>query len=90
MAACFIEELFRLGHNGERILAMFNSPQYRGPYLAKEALGEGEIKQLIEEQMCRRAYPGRRSGPGLPPPEHRPDGGAAGEDAETSPSIIAL
>ncbi len=54
MAQCFVEELFRLGFDPDRILRMFEMPEYAGPYLAHQILGEEAIRSLIDDQMSLR------------------------------------
>ena len=51
MAICFIEEFIRMDFTPERLRAMFRTPQYAGPYMACQALGESEIDRLIDEQV---------------------------------------
>lgn len=51
MATCFIEEFLRMGHDPERILALFQAREYTGPFAALSALGERAIRTLIQEQM---------------------------------------
>jgi hypothetical protein len=51
MAACFIEEFFRMGFAPERILKMFQNRGYAGPARAYRLLGESEIRGMIERQV---------------------------------------
>ncbi len=53
MAACFVEEYLRLGFSPGRILKMFQTKGYAGPYLAYEILGEEAIASLIDEYARR-------------------------------------
>ena len=62
MAACFVEEYLRLGFDRGRLLKLFKTPGYIGPYIAHGALGEEAILGLIDEHM-RRWGPGRRLAP---------------------------
>jgi len=59
MAICFIEEFMRMGYEKERLLSMFRTPKYAGPYMALEALGEEAIVQLIDDHAER--WGGRRA-----------------------------
>ena len=49
MAECFIEELFRLGHTAELILAVFRNPFYGSAHSAYRVLGEPVIQELIRD-----------------------------------------
>ena len=53
MAVCFIDEYLRMGHERERVLAMFKIPKYVGPYMAYRELGEAAIATLIDEAASR-------------------------------------
>ena len=54
MAACFVDELLRLGFTTQRILQVFQTRGYAGPYLAYEMFGAEAIKALIAEHAQRR------------------------------------
>ncbi len=58
MALCFIEEYMRMGYGRDRLLAMFQIPQYIGPHMAYQALGQEVVKTLIDEVAER--WGGRR------------------------------
>ncbi len=49
MAECFVEEYIRSGFDAERILKMFQTQGYAGPYLAYQTLGEDAIQRIIDE-----------------------------------------
>ena len=53
MTECFIEEYMRLGFSPDRVLKMFATPGYAGPYMAYQSLGEQTIKTLINEYAQR-------------------------------------
>jgi hypothetical protein len=61
MAQCFIEEYLRMGYARDRVLSMFATPRYAGPYMARQALGEEAIAALIDEVASR--WGGRRREP---------------------------
>ena len=62
MAACFAEEFARMEFRFERILFLFQSPVYRGPHRAYRALGEDEVRRIIEAAVrARRPAAGPRS-----------------------------
>lgn len=48
MAACFVEEYARLGFAPGRIMRMFRTRTYAGPFLAYQTLGDAEIRALVE------------------------------------------
>jgi hypothetical protein len=54
MAACFVEEYMRSGFDAVRILQIFRSAEYAGPYMVYQALGEAAISTLVEEELQRR------------------------------------
>jgi hypothetical protein len=56
MVRCFIEEFARLGFDGERILRVFRTPGYVGPYGAYCELGEEAVRNLIDEEMQLRPH----------------------------------
>lgn len=60
MAECFIDEYARLGFDRNRILHMFRTKGYAGPYMATEILGEVAIRDLVHMVLAR--WGGRRSG----------------------------
>jgi len=60
MAECFIDEYARLGFDANRILHMFNTRGYAGPYLATTVLGKERIRDLVEMVLVR--WGGRRDG----------------------------
>ncbi len=49
MAECFVEEYIRSGFEADRILKMFRTRGYAGPFLAYEMLGEDAIQRIIDE-----------------------------------------
>ena len=70
MADCFVEEYTRLGFDPQRLLHMFKTRGYVGPFMAYSALGEPAIRALIEEHARRRgpvrsASCGSESAPGI-------------------------
>jgi hypothetical protein len=60
MAECFIDEYARLGFDANRILHMFRTKGYAGPYMAAKALGEQTICELVDSVLAR--WGGRRDG----------------------------
>ncbi len=66
MAECFVEEYIRLGFDPDRILQLFQTRGYAGPFLAYQTLGDEAIRSLIAEHLERRGRLQR--GPGAPPP----------------------
>ena len=60
MAECFIDEYARLGFDGNRILHMFKTRGYAGPYMATRLLGEEAIRELVDQVLSR--WGGRRAG----------------------------
>ncbi len=56
MAQCFVEELFRLDFDPDRVLRMFGMPEFAGPYRAHQILGEEAIRSLIDDQMSLRGH----------------------------------
>ena len=69
MADCFVEEYTRLGFDPERLLHVFKTRGYVGPFMAYRALGEPAIRALIEDHARRRG-PVRSA-----PPETEPTAG---------------
>ena len=61
MAECFIVEYARMGFDSDRILQVFKTSGYAGPFLAYQTLGEQVIRSLIDEQMSIRCM-GRPDG----------------------------
>ena len=59
MAACFVEEFSRMGFEPARILRMFQTPSFTGPFMAYEALGPEAIQSMIDEQIRLRGPRGR-------------------------------
>ncbi|MEK6674933.1 MAG: hypothetical protein AABZ47_04675 [Planctomycetota bacterium] len=60
MAECFIDEYARLGFDADRILHMFNTRGYAGPFMATTALGKERIRELVDMVLAR--WGGRRNG----------------------------
>ena len=58
MAECFIDEYARLGFDANRILHMFNTRGYAGPFMATTALGRERIRDLVTTVLDR--WGGRR------------------------------
>ncbi|NOT01443.1 MAG: hypothetical protein HOP29_12530 [Phycisphaerales bacterium] len=56
MAECFVEEYARLGCDAIRIMRIFQTPGYAGPYMAYRALGEAAIQSLLEDHMALRNH----------------------------------
>lgn len=61
MAECFVEEYIRLGFDADRILKMFQTQGYAGPFLAYQTFGEECIRALIDEHLQRRGPHPHRS-----------------------------
>jgi hypothetical protein len=53
MAETFTEEFMRMGYNHKQVLALFRNPQYLGPNMALEKLGESVIRDLIADVFAR-------------------------------------
>ncbi len=49
MAECFVEEYIRSGFDADRILKMFRTKAYAGPFLAYQTIGEDAIQRIIDE-----------------------------------------
>ena len=49
MAECFVEEYIRSGFDADRILRMFKTQGYAGPFLAYQTLGGDAIQRIIDE-----------------------------------------
>lgn len=60
MAECFIDEYARLGFDANRILHMFNTRGYAGPYMAASVLGKERIRAMVDTVLVR--WGGRRAG----------------------------
>ncbi len=60
MAECFIDEYARLGFDANRILHMFSTKGYAGPFMATELLGGQAIRELVEKVLAR--WGGKRTG----------------------------
>lgn len=60
MAECFIDEYARLGFDANRILHMFNTRGYAGPYMAASVLGAERIRAMVDMVLAR--WGGRRAG----------------------------
>ena len=60
MAECFIDEYARLGFDANRILHMFHTRGYAGPFMATQALGKEQIRNLVDTVLAR--WGGRRAG----------------------------
>ena len=52
MAAAFAEEFARFGWKRDRILGLFRNPAYRAAHAALEALGEEQIRSVVDEAMA--------------------------------------
>ena len=52
MAECFVEEYIRSGFDADRILRMFRTEGYAGPFLAYQTLGEDAIRRIIDELLA--------------------------------------
>lgn len=59
MAECFIDEYARLGFDADRILHMFDTRGFAGPYMATMALGRKRIRELVDTVLAR--WGGRRA-----------------------------
>ena len=51
MAECFVEEYIRGGFDADRILRMFHTQGYAGPFMAYQALGQDVVRRIIEEKL---------------------------------------
>jgi hypothetical protein len=49
MAWVFAEELARMGYDATGILGVFRTPFYAGAHRAWRALGEAEVKAIVDE-----------------------------------------
>ena len=59
MAECFIDEYARLGFDENRILHMFDTRGYAGPFMATQCLGKEKISELVHRVLAR--WGGRRN-----------------------------
>lgn len=53
MAECFIDEYARLGFDANRILHMFDTRGYAGPFMAAQSLGKDKIHELVHQVLAR-------------------------------------
>jgi len=53
MAECFISEYARLGFDANRILHMFDTRGYAGPFMATQCLGKERIHELVHQMLAR-------------------------------------
>ena len=51
MALCFAEEFVREGWGEEKLLKMFQSPFYQGPYLVWKQKGDEFVTSVIKEAL---------------------------------------
>ncbi len=58
MARCFVEEFALMGWSADRILRMFKSPSFQGPYRIYQARGEEFVQELIG-RVCGELWPSR-------------------------------
>ena len=65
MAECFMEEYIRIGFDADRIIKMFKTQGYAGPFLAYQTLGEDAIRRLIGEIIA--LWGGRKDKTALTP-----------------------
>ncbi len=63
MAECFVEESIRNGLDADRILRMFKTQGYAGPFLAYQTLGEHAIRRVIDELLALRGGPDVETAP---------------------------
>ncbi len=54
MAECFVEEYLRNGFDADRIMRMFKTQGYAGPFLAFQTLGEATVRRMIDERISLR------------------------------------
>ena len=54
MAECFVEEYVRSGFDADRILRMFQTQGYAGPFQAYQTLGYDVIRAMIDGQSSLR------------------------------------
>jgi hypothetical protein len=59
MAECFIDEYARLGFDANRILHMFATRGYAGPFMAAQCLGKEKIHEMVHQVLAR--WGGRRT-----------------------------
>lgn len=60
MAACYIEEYFRLGLSAQAVASMFERGEFAGPSMALQQLGPEMISEMIAEQAVVRGPRGGR------------------------------
>jgi hypothetical protein len=53
MACTFAEEFARMGHDGPKILRMFQNPFYAGAYSTYRALGHAATAAIIDQCVAR-------------------------------------
>ena len=53
MACTFAEEFARMGHDGPKILRMFQNPFYAGAYNTYRALGHAATATIIDQCLAR-------------------------------------
>jgi len=53
MACAFAEEFARMGHDGPKILRMFQNPFYTGAYSTYRALGHAVTTAIIDQCLAR-------------------------------------
>lgn len=51
MALCFAEEFAREGWDRERLLKMFRTPFYQGPYMVWQQKGDDFVCSVIDEAI---------------------------------------
>jgi hypothetical protein len=51
MAGCFAGEMAQSGHDPAAIVGLFKDPFYAGPNLAWRALGESEVRRIVDESV---------------------------------------
>ena len=51
MTLCFAEEFVREGYDEEKLMSMFQSPFYQGPYLAWKQKGDEYVRAIIQEAI---------------------------------------
>jgi len=51
MTLCFAEEFVREGYGEEKLMSMFRTPFYQGPYLAWKQKGDDYVRAIIQEAI---------------------------------------
>ena len=51
MALCFAEEFVREGWDEEKLMKMFKSPFYQGPYMVWKQKGDEYVKSVIDDAV---------------------------------------